>query len=370
MTRPPDFGFDDEAQLLRDAAVRLFNKECPPDALHRLVAADASHARATACVWDQALWRKMIDLGWTAVAVPTAVGGFGMNLAAIAGLAETVGRAAIPSPLIATLCATYVLAACDSDAARALLRRIVDGAAVSLAISDRHGATWTTDIFNSSEALTGTASFVQDARKAEAFVVLAGDSFYIVDANATGVTITPDAIIDLTRDQATLHCKNCPAVLAGPAASAIRAAEPALLVILAADMVGAAEWQLQTTAEYARTRVQFDRPIGFFQAVKHPLVDMMLAIDAARTLLYDAACAFDHEPDMAEVRARMAKSAASDAAVFCSGRSVQLHGGIGFTWECSVQIYFKRQMHNAALLGDGAQQRARLADLLIGPIGT
>ena len=368
MTRPPDFGFDDEAQLLRDAAVRLFNKECPTDALHRLVAADPSHARATACVWDESLWRKMLDLGWTAVAVPTSCGGFGMNLAAIAGLAETVGRAAIPSPLLSTLSATYVLAACDSDPAHALLRRIVDGAAVSLAISDRHGAAWTTDS-KYTESLTGTASFVQDARKAEAFVVLAGDSFYIVDAGATGVTITPDAIIDLTRDQATLNFKNCPAVLAGPAAPAIRAAEPALLVILTADMVGAAEWQLQTTAEYARTRVQFDRPIGFFQAVKHPLVDMMLAIDAARTLLYDAACAFDHEPAMAEVRARMAKSAASDAAVFCSGRSVQLHGGIGFTWECAVQIYFKRQMHSAALLGDGAQQRARLADLLIGPIG-
>ena len=371
MPRPHDFGFDDEAQLLRDAAVRLFNKECPHDALHRLVAADPGHARARECVWDRSLWQKMIDLGWTAVAVPTSSDGFGMNLAAIAGLVEVAARAAAPSPLVATLCATYALAACDSDPARDLLRRIVAGAAVSLAASDRSGEFWRTDVAAQGDALTGTAGFVQDAGKAAAFVVLAGDALYLVDAAASGLTLVPDPIIDLTRDQARLEFHQTPAtLLTTDGLKALRAAEPAILVILAADLVGAAEWQLQTTAEYARTRVQFDRPIGFFQAVKHPLVDMMVAIDAARSLVYDAACAFNYdEPEQAEVRARMAKSAASDAATFCSGRSVQLHGGIGFTWECSVQIYFKRQMHSAALYGDGPYQRARLADLLIGPVG-
>ena len=153
------------------------------------------------------------------------------------------------------------------------------------------------------------------------------------------------------------------------AIAAWRLAEPAILTIVAADLVGAGEWQLQTTAEYARTRVQFDRPIGAFQAVKHPLVDMMLRIDEARSLVYDAACAFEHEPAMAETCARMAKAAASDAAAYASSRSVQLHGGIGFTWDCFVQIYFKRQKHNEVLYGDGGHQRARLAELLIGPIG-
>src|SRR5690606_29865231 len=125
-----------------------------------------------------------------------------------------------------------------------------------------------------------------------------------------------------------------------------RRAVPAMLVIVAADLCGAAEWQLQTTAEYARVRTQFDHPLGFFQAVKHPIVNAMIDIDRARSLVYAAACEIDSGEATAEIAARMAKSAASDAAAFVSGRSVQLHGGIGFTWECDLHIYFKRQMHN------------------------
>jgi alkylation response protein AidB-like acyl-CoA dehydrogenase len=377
-TRPHDFGLGDDAQLLKTTARRLFEDRLPNDVLHRLVARSHEPARASECVWDPDLWRRMIDLGWTAVAVPESAGGYGMGLAAIAGLAEELGRAAVPSPLIATLCASYLLAACDSEPARALLRRIASGAAASLALIDRRGS-WEPedgDVVATDTVLNGTAWFVQDARKADIFVVKArtpaGVGFYAVEAAAKGVTIVPDAIVDLTRDQAHVELRDVAAVCVaapGTGAPAWRAAEPALLVILAADMVGAAEWQLQTTAEYARTRVQFDRPIGFFQAVKHPLVDMMVMIDEARSLVYDAACAFDHEPANAELFARMAKSSASDAAIHCSGRSVQLHGGIGFTWESFVHLYFKRQQHNAALYGDGAYQRARLADALIGPIG-
>ena len=111
-------------------------------------------------------------------------------------------------------------------------------------------------------------------------------------------------------------------------------------------------------------RKQFDRPIGFFQAVKHPLVNMMVEIDQARSLVYTAACAIDTEPERAERYARMAKSSASDMAAFCSGRSVQLHGGIGFTWECDVHIYFKRQKHNQMLYGDGIYQREKLVELI------
>ncbi len=264
----------------------------------------------------------------------------------VAGLVEEVGRAAFPSPLIATLAATYVLAACATDAATALLQRIAEGTPVSLAITDRRGS-WEpadTDVTASGSGevtLNGTAWFVQEAMKADVLVVkarsAAGIGLYLVDAAAPGVTIVPDAIVDLTRDQAHVVLRDVKvpadrvAAAAGQGEGALIAAEPALLVVVAADMIGAAEWQLQTTAEYARTRVQFDRPIGFFQAVKHPLVDMMVMIDEARSLLYNAACAIDHEPEKAEVYARMAKASASDAASRCSGLSVQLHGGVGFT---------------------------------------
>jgi len=141
---------------------------------------------------------------------------------------------------------------------------------------------------------------------------------------------------------------------------------PAILCVISADMVGAGEWLLQTTAEYAKTRVQFDHPLGFFQAVKHPLVNVMIDIDRAKSLTYNAGCAVDEDPGDAMRLARMAKSAASDMAVFSSSRAVQFHGGIGFTWECHVHIFFKRQMHNHVLYGDGKYQRAKLATLLMG----
>ena len=139
---------------------------------------------------------------------------------------------------------------------------------------------------------------------------------------------------------------------------------PALLTLLAADMAGAAEWQLQATAEYAKVRTQFDRPIGFFQAVKHPIVNMMIAADETRSLVYSAACAWDHDPDDALRCALLAQSNASDTASFCSNRSTQLHGGIGFTWESDVQIFHKRQMHSQFLLGDGSWHREKVAALL------
>jgi alkylation response protein AidB-like acyl-CoA dehydrogenase len=179
--------------------------------------------------------------------------------------------------------------------------------------------------------------------------------------------VLPDAIVDLTRDQGRLSLEAVPAIEIAPpgaAAAAIAAAEPALFTLVAADLCGAAEWLLQTTAEYARVRQQFDRQIGFFQAVKHPLVDAMIAIDGARSHVYNAAAAIDHDPAAALRAAHMAKAAASDAATFGASRAVQFHGGIGFTWECYVQVYFKRQLHNASLFGDAAWHRACLAEVL------
>src|SRR5690606_27908040 len=135
--------------------------------------------------------------------------------------------------------------------------------------------------------------------------------------------------------------------------------------LVAADLCGAGEWLLQTTAEYARTREQFGRTIGFFQAIKHPLVNLMIQLDHARSLTYNAACALDHEPERAAVCARMAKAAAADAGAFGASRAIQFHGGIGFTWECAVHLYTKRQKHNQLLYGDAIYQRARLAELLL-----
>ena len=379
MSMPRDFGFGDEALMLRDAARRFFQTNMPADRLHRLVAANPDPAREPECAWDRGLWQQMAELGWTGLAVPERAGGLGMPCVAVTALAEEAGRAAFPSPLLPTLHATYVLAACGTQAADAALAEIAEGRAATLALTNARGV-WdgaASDVIFSDGKLNGTAWYVQDARKAELFVVLALENgragLYLVRAGAAGMDVVADAIVDLTRDQAHIHFDGVAveSVLApaGAAIAVIGAAEPALLTLIAADMCGAAEWQLQTTAEYARVRQQFDRPIGFFQAVKHPLVNLMMQIDTARSHVYNAACAIDHEPARALRAAHMAKACASDMAAFGSSRSVQLHGGIGFTWECFVHLYFKRQLHNQMLMGDGPYHRARLADLLMGPVG-
>ncbi|MEM1113817.1 MAG: acyl-CoA dehydrogenase family protein [Pseudomonadota bacterium] len=376
MAQPDNFGFGEEATLLKESARKFFADNLSIDQLHALVAADPEPRREPACLWREDLWQQMVELGWTALAVPEAAGGLEMPLAAVAGLVEEVGRAAFPCPLLGTLNATYVLAACG-DAGLGALEELAGGQAATLAITDKRGS-W--DSANSgvrveSRQLSGWASYAQDAQKVQKVLVSALDGadlkLYWVDVTAPGVSVRSDNIVDLTRDQARIQFDGVVidnehvVEVSAEGADALDRAMPAVWTLLAADMCGAGEWQLQTTVEYANARQQFDHPLGFFQAVKHPLVNVMIEIDKARSLVYNAACAYDHEPDFAARYAHMAKSAASDMADFASGRSVQFHGGIGFTWECYVHLYFKRQKHSQLLFGDGPWHRARLAELII-----
>lgn len=374
MSQPDNFGFGEEAALLKASARKFFSDHFPTDKLHRMVASDHNPERMSDCAWDRDLWQQMVELGWTSLAVPESAGGLGMPLVAVAGLVEEVGRAAFPCPLLATLSATYVLAACGRDGESALAE-IAGGSTASLAVTNRQGS-WRatdTDVHCANGRLDGTAWFVQDARKVDRLLVSAhtssGQALYWVAAHAPGVTIVPDAIVDLTRDQAHIQFDNVEAQpVAVEGLPALTQAMPAIWTLLAADVAGAAEWQLQTTVNYVNTRQQFERALGFFQAVKHPLVDVMLQIDACRSLVYNAACAVDTEPQRALEFAHMAKAVASDTAAFASGRAVQYHGGIGFTWECFVHLYFKRQKHSQLLWGDAAWHRSALAGILIGAV--
>lgn len=375
MAQPNNFGFGEEAALLKESARKFFADNFPTDKLHAMVASDPNPARVPDCQWDKALWQQMVDLGWTMLAVPEAAGGIGMPLVAVAGLVEELGRAAFPCPLLPTLSSTYVLAACSSTAGEAALGDIAQGQSASLAVTNKEGS-WDagdTDVVYDNGKLTGTAWFVQDAGKVDKLLVsargAAGVSLHWVAVDAPGITVSADAIIDLSRDQAHIAFDNVDALeLTSEGVAALTEAFPAIWIILAADIVGAAEWQLQTTVEYVSVRKQFDHPLGYFQAVKHPLVDVMVQIDESKSLVYSAACAVDTSPETSAQAAHMAKASASETAAFASGRSVQCHGGIGFTWECFLHLYFKRQKHSQLLWGDAAWHRARLADILIGPM--
>jgi alkylation response protein AidB-like acyl-CoA dehydrogenase len=374
MAQPDDYGFSEEAALLKYSARKFFKSNFPTDKLQKMVADNPDSARVQISNWDKALWQQLLELGWTLLAVPESADGLGLPAVAVAGLVEEVGRASFPCPLLATLNTTYVLAACG-ESANGALREIAEGLTATLALTNRAGS-WQpedTEVVASEGKLNGTAYFVQDAGKVDKFLVCArkgtGHSLYWVATDAPGITVHADAIVDLTRDQAHVDFADVEAdQVCEDGLKALGQAFPAICTMLAADVIGAAEWQLQTTAEYARTRTQFDRPIGFFQAVKHPLVDVMIQIDEAKSLVYNAACAIDHEPKRAAEYAHMAKASASETAAFASSRSVQFHGGIGYTWECYVQLYFKRQKHSQMLWGDAAWHRGRLADIVLGKV--
>lgn len=370
MAQPKDFGFDDDIGMLKDTARRFLDEKQPLVQLRpQLKGTEDPYRGGERSGWyDADAWREMCELGWHLLAVPEEAGGMGLGLVAAAAIQEEIGRAACPTPLSSTLQATFVLR--EAQAA-AQLARIAEGVSMALAVFGEDGAPDAdeTDVTATGTRLSGTSWYVQDAQKVDGFIVAAraaeGVGLYYVPKDA--VTIRRDRIVDLTRDQGRIVLDDVEAeVIAAPGSGAdvLARALPALLTLISADMAGAAEWQLQATAEYAKIRNQFDRPIGFFQAVKHPIVNMMIAADETRSLVYNAACAYDHDPDDALRCARMAKSSASDTAAFCANRSTQLHGGIGFTWESDVQIYHKRQMHSQFLFGDGAWQRQKLGELL------
>ena len=373
MAQPRDFGFGEEQEMLKDSARRFMEDKQPIVALRAATKGteDPYFGSERTGYFDNDVWQEMVQLGWTALAVPEEAGGVGMDLVTAVGLAEEVGRAAIATPLTSTLQSTFVLREAGTPEATGWLGKAIEGTSIGLAI---HGATDSlaldsTQVTAEAGQLNGTAYYIQDLQKIDAMIVAAKQDgqvkLYAVNKNGDGIELAYDRIVDLTRDQGRVTFNNTPAeCIADNGEEVLHKALPAILTLISADIAGGCEWLLQTTAEYAKIRKQFDRPIGFFQAVKHPIVNMMIMADQTRSLVYSAACAYDTEPEIAHRSAHLAKSSASDTAEFCVNRATQLHGGIGFTWEHDVQVYHKRQIHSQHLFGDGIWHRAQAADFI------
>jgi alkylation response protein AidB-like acyl-CoA dehydrogenase len=370
MAQPKDFGYGEEQEMLKDSVRRFMEDKQPLLALRESIKGteDPYFGENRTGSYDKAAWNEMVGLGWTALAVPEEAGGVGMNLVTAIAVTEEVGRASMPTPLTSTLQSTFALREAGTDSAMSWLSKIAEGTSMTLAIYGKEGSlnADSTDITVTDGKLNGTSWFVQDPQKIDSLLVSAMDGktvkLYCVDLKAGGVDLELDRIVDLTRDQGHVTFNNVAAeCVSEDGDSTLQKAMPALLTLISADMAGGCEWLLQATADYAKVRSQFDRPIGFFQAVKHPIVNMMILGDQTRSLVYAAACSYDTEPGDSHKAAHLAKSSASDTAEFCANRATQLHGGIGFTWEHDVQIYHKRVMHSQQLFGDGVWQREQAA---------
>jgi len=372
---PTDFGFTEEHALLRGEARRFLGERLPIAELRRQVDAGAR--------LDRGLWKEIAQLGWVGLVLPERFGGAGLGWLHLAVLMEEMGRRLVPGPFLGSLLAGVALERGADEGQRGRwLPAIASGETIaSLALVEPGGGFEPDAVAATADPVEG--GFVLRGRKthvvggADAGLVVAAFrepsgrmSLFAVELPAPGVSVEDEVSIDPSRPTARVAFDGArvaaDARLAGDGAAVLAGTLVRGCAALAAEQVGGAESVLQITRQYAIDRKQFDRQIGFFQAVKHPIVDMMCGVELARSLACGAASALDAGLPSAEVHARMAKAQASDVYAQAVRKGVQLHGGYGFTWDCDVHLYFRRALWSRPMLGDAIHHRRRLAGALFG----
>ncbi|MBK7249720.1 MAG: acyl-CoA/acyl-ACP dehydrogenase [Gammaproteobacteria bacterium] len=375
------FAFTEEQDLIREAAQTFFREH---GASQRVRA-----AMETPLGYDEGSWATMVrEMGWAGIALPESVGGTGLGNVELAILQEEAGRCVQPSPFFSTVClaAPAIRHAGTPAQQESLLGPIATGEArAALALTGAGGAPGlegigvTLERSGRKSRLVGEASYVVHGHAADLLVVAArspgsrgaeGVSLIALPAGTKGVRIEKLVALDLTRPMARIRLENVEVtttqILGEPeaAAAALTQALRLAQIALAAEQTGGAQGALETTTAYAKQRVQFGRAIGSFQAIKHRLADMMIAAEAAKSAAYYAACIADTAIGELAEAAAIAKSRCSDAFFDCAANMVQLHGGIGFTWEHDAQLYFKRARASSTLLGTPQYHRELLAQLM------
>jgi alkylation response protein AidB-like acyl-CoA dehydrogenase len=352
-----DFSLTEEQELLQQTVRGFVAKECPPQKVRAIFDGERQAALA--------LWKGLAEMGIAGLAVPERHGGAGLELLELALVAEELGRGAVPVPFLGHALATLALAQGGSAAQQAnWLPRLAAGdarASVALAESDARWLPeqWSAELENG--RVHGSKQFVPEAEGAELFVVgCRGGGLALVEAGA-GVRVAPEPTLDRGRPLATLEFEGAAAepLVVGAAARLVDAG----CVLLAADAFGAAHQLVRMTAAYVQARQQFGQKLAQFQAVKHQLANMALDVDPTRGLWWYAAHAFDHAPEGAARAAALAKAHITERAQQVARDAVEAHGGIGFTWESDVHIWFKRVMFDRLWLGVPALHRERFAAL-------
>ncbi len=376
-----DIGFTEEQELLRETARKFLDSECDT----RFVRARMAEPAA---VTDE-FWQKLAEQGWLGIVYPEEAGGSELGLVDLVVLMEEMGRRVMPGPFLSTvlLGGAAIAEAGAIEQRREWLPRIAAGEAKSaLAWTepnlrwDAAGITLQAREAGGGFTLSGSKLFVGDAHLADILVIAArtrdgstmedGVSLFLVPKEARGLSVTLLPTIDETRKLCEVRLDNValPAsALLGekhggwaPLAQVVARAT----VALCAEMCGGAQQVLDMTVDYAKLRVAFGKPIGSYQGVKHQAADMLVAIENAKSLTYYAAWALDEGLDEAPLAVSMAKAQASDTYRKVAGSGIQLHGGIGMTWEHDLQLYFKRAKASEVAFGDASWHRERVARLM------
>jgi alkylation response protein AidB-like acyl-CoA dehydrogenase len=368
--------FSEEQDEFRDGVRRFLHDKSREADVRRLMDGDLGH--------DPAVWRQMSEqLGLPGLIVPEAHGGSGFGAVELCIVLEEMGAALLCAPYFATVAlAANAILCCGGPAAHGeLLPGIARGETIAtLALTEDHGR-WELEAVATAArpggdgwTLSGHKSYVLDGHCADLILVVArtpaGLGLFAVRGDAPGLERTALQTIDETRKQARLEFADTPATLVGDDGAAAPGLERTLdlaAVALAAEQVGGAQRCLDTAVAYAKDRIQFGRPIGSFQAIKHYCAEMLVEVESARSAAYHAswaAAGADDDTEELPVVASIAKAYCSDAFVHTAAQSIQIHGGTGFTWEHQAHLYFKRAKSSELLFGDATYHRARLAQRL------
>ena len=374
MTPPPTTALDDADQReLRSTARAFFDKFSDETAVRATM--------QTAEGFDRALWTRMADqLGLQGILIPDQFGGSGLGFGHLQIVMEEMGRALVCAPLLSSgvLCASALLAADDHDRCAELLPQIASGALIAvLVFADRQGRWVPGDTAVSARhdtrgwTLNGQRHYVLDGAAADLILVAAatdeGPGLFAVDPRAPGCHTIALETLDMTRRQANVTFDSASAQLIGSAGAAgayVQAALNAGLAALAAEQVGGARRLLEMSVEYAKVREQFGRPIGSFQAIKHKCADMLVEVESSTSAAYAAGAAIEEDSSEAALLASLAKAYCSEAYCHVAAENIQIHGGIGFTWEHPAHLYFRRAKSTEMLLGTPTYHRERMLEEL------
>jgi len=355
------FGLSESQQILKDTARKFFAGESPIAAVRRAMETDTAH--------DAALWTKLAEQGFTGIITPEEYGGMGLGKVELALLMEEAGYALLPGPFFSTVAlAGSVIDACATpEQKKKYLQRIAAGQARATVALVEAAGSWDLDALKISAAggkLNGQKLFVTDAAIADFIVAVARDGVFVVEAKAPGLHIEPMKGMDLARKIYAVEFKNTPAErLSDP--SGLAGALNVSTAALCAEMTGGMQRTLELTVAYAKTRKQFGKPIGIFQAVQHLCADMYLETESSRSATYYAAWALEENVPDAAAAVSVAKIYASDASRNVGNHGIQVHGGMGFTWENDIHLYYRRAKASETMLGDAAFHRERIARLVI-----
>ena len=372
-----DFAFSEEQEMLRRSAREFLAKEVSSKVVRRLMEGDG---------YDPALWKKMAGLGWTALGIPEQYGGVGTFLDLVVVL-EEAGRALLPGPFFSTmgLAVPALIEAGTEAQKKEVLAAIAEGnARATLALTEPSGRWDASSVMLAARKegggwqLDGTKLFVPDAETADYMVVVArtrgegeeGITLFLVKGRPKGMTVKPLETLDMTRRWSEVRFDGVRlddgAVMGAPdkAWPRLKRALEWSTAALCAEMVGGVQKVLETSTEYAKTRHQFGKPIGIYQAVSHKIADMLVLSESGKSATYYAAWAVDANAPDRSLASSMAKAYVSDAYRKVAGDGIQVHGGIGFTWEHDMHLYFKRAKSSEVTLGDATYHRELVAQAL------